>query len=548
MEVRRMKKALFSVLTLLLALSLAACSSEETNSSGTDKPQSTEEIEQKMVMNMLSEPPALDPAMATDTTSGWVLEYLFEGLYTTDENGDFVLGAASDVKVSEDGKTYTFTIRDDAKWSDGDPVTAYDFEYAWERVLNPDTGSRFAFYMYYIKGAEQYNKGEGALEDVGISAPDEKTFVVELKAPTGFVKSLFSFWVFFPVKQEVVEKNSNWAGSNEGYVGNGAYKMSNWKHDSELTLQKNEHYWNKDVITMETVNWTMINEASTYYQMYKTGELDLIHSIPTDVMDQERENEEFFVSPYFGTQMFLFNIEKEPFTNEKVRRAFNLVVNRQAIVDHVLKGGEEPAYAFVPQGVATPSGEDFREQGGYYFEEDVEKAQQLLQEAKEEEGWDKVPAVTLMYNTSETNKRLSEAVQEMLTQNLDVEITLANQEWGTYLDTVNQRNYQMARMGWIGVFLDPTPILDYFLGDSPNNRTQWVNEDYDNYMSLSKVEQDEAKRMELMHKAEDELMKDLPFLPISHYTLTYLTSPNFEGIVYPPNRYPNVRWAEKVSN
>ncbi|GCD82879.1 peptide ABC transporter substrate-binding protein [Parageobacillus thermoglucosidasius] len=538
-----MKKTFASIFALLLLVSgvLTGCGSKGTSGDGAGK-----NIKQEITLNALSEPPSLDPALASDTTSGWVIDHLFEGLYTKNQKGEPVLGAASDVKVSEDGKTYTFTIRDDAKWSDGDPVTAQDFEYAWKRVLDPKTGSPFAFYMYYIKGAEEYNKGKGSADQVGIKALDDKTLQVELNAPLSYFDKLLTMWTFYPVKKSLVESNPKWAAEAKGYVSNGAYRLTEWKHNSEVVIEKNQHYWNKDTINMEKVTWKMVNDATTYYQMYKTGELDLIATLPTDAVAQEKNNKEYKVVPYFGTYMFMFNVAKEPFNNAKIRRAFALAIDRKAIVENITKSGEKPAYAFVPYGADTPDG-DFREVGGAYFEENVQEAKKLLQEGMKEEGWSTLPEVTLIYNTAENHKKIAEAVQEMLKRNLGVKIKLANQEWKTYLETTAQSNFQMARMGWIGIFVDPTVILDYYLGDSPNNRTNWVNKQFDDLMAKAKVEQDDKKRYELLHEAEKILMTDLPFIPVYFYSQNYLTSPKFKGIVYPVNRYPDVRWAKKIA-
>jgi len=535
-----MKKITISILfTVVLGLFLAGCSNESSSESGG-------EPAQEITVNAMSEPPSLDPAMATDTTSGWIMEHLFEGLYTKNQDGEIVKGLAEEVEVSEDKTEYTFTLKD-AKWSNGDPVTAGDFEYAWKRVLNPDTGSSFAFYLYYLKGGEAYNKGNGSVDDVGVTAVDEKTLRLQLEEPTGFIKKLLAFWTYYPVNEAVVSEGDNWAAEADGYVSNGAYQLTTWNHDSELVVEKNDNYWNKEDVSMNKITWEMVNDATTYYQMYKSGELDMIDTLPIDVIAQEKDSEDYKVTPYFGTYMYMFNVEKEPFTNAKVRKAFNLAIDREMITKNIAQGGQEPARAFVPKGVDTPNG-DFREQKPEYFQKNIEQAKELLEEAKSEEGWDQIPEVELLYNTSENHKKIAEGVQEMLKQNLGLQVSLNNQEWKTYLDTTKQGNFQMARMGWIGIYVDPTPILDYYLGDSPNNRTNWVSEEYDQLMNESRSIQDPAKRMEKLHEAEDVLMKELPFMPVYFYSQNYLTDPSYEGIVYPVNRKPNFQWAEKTSN
>ncbi|MFD1780528.1 peptide ABC transporter substrate-binding protein [Fredinandcohnia salidurans] len=541
-----MKKKWLVLLTIVMAVSsiLAACSSSSTDKESGGK--NSADVKQEMVVNIKTEPPAIDPAMATDVPSGWVLDHIFEGLYTRDKDGNPVLGVAEDVNQSDDGKTYTFTLREDAKWSDGTPVTAYDFEYAWERVLSPDTGSAFAFYLYYIKGAEDYNKGNGSLEDVGITAKDDRTFVVELNSPLGYFDSLLTLWTFYPVKKELVEANKNWAAEAEGYISNGPFKMTEWKHDSQVVIEKNKEYYAQDVVNLEKVTFKMVGEATTFYQMFKTKELDLVMTLPTDSIDAERKNPEYKEVPYYGTYMYMFNVEKEPFNNAKVRRAFAMGIDRDALTKSITKAGETPAYAMVPTGAQTPDGE-FREAGGDYFEENYEEAKKLLAEGMAEEGWTELPEVTLLYNTDENHKKTAEAVQEMLKKNLGVDIKLGNQEWGTYLDTTKQHNYQMARMGWIGIFVDPVVNLDYYLGDSPNNRTGWVNEEFDSVMAQAKVEQDTKKRYDLLHDAEEILMTDMPFMPVYFYTNNYLVSEKFEDVAYYVNRYPTLKWAKKVS-
>ncbi|ARK21302.1 peptide ABC transporter substrate-binding protein [Sporosarcina sp. P26b] len=535
-----MKRILWLFITILsLGTILGACGGKNDG----DEASSGKDAKQEITMNAKSEPPSMDPALATDTTSGWVMDHVFEGLYTRDQDGKTVPGLAEEAEVSEDGKTHTFKIREDAKWSDGSPLTANDFEFAWKHVLNPDTGSSFAFYLYYIEGAEEYNKGKGTVEDVAVKALDERTLEVTLNAPLGYFDTLLTMWTFYPVKEELVSSDANWAAEADTYVSNGPFKMTGWSHDSELVIEKNDEYYKEDEVKLDKITFKMIGEATTAYQMYKTDELDFMMTLPTDAIESEKGNEDFEIVPYYGTYMYMFNVEKEPFTNEKIRKAFGMAVDRKVLSENVTLAGEIPAYAMVPEGADTPKG-DFREEGGDYFKEDIDEAKKLLKEGMEEEGWSTLPAVTLLYNTDENHKKIAEAAQEMFKQNLGVEIKLANQEWKTYLETTKTHNFQMARMGWIGVFVDPVVNLDYFLGDSPNNRTGWVNEEFDRIMAESKVEQDQEKRYEMLHQAEEILMEDFPMMPIHFYTNTYLMKTNIKGSANYVNRYPFMKWAE----
>lgn len=540
-----MKKWLFGVVSIItLTLILAACGgdSEGSNDEGSSNP---DDIKQEMTVNLSTEPYSLDPAIGDDNLSGWVMDHLFEGLYTKDKSGDPMFGVAEDVEISEDEKTYTFTLREDAKWSDGSNVTADEFEYAWKRVLNPDTGSGLAFYLYYIKGAEAYNHGEGEEKDVGVQALDERTLEVELESPIGFFDQLLTQWAFHPVKKELVEEDENWAGEAEGYISNGPFKLAEWKHDSEIELEKNADYHASDEVSLETINFLMVGDATTYYQMFTSGELDYITDLPSDMIDTVKDDNQYVEQPYFGTYMYIFNVEEEPFTNEKIRKAFSMGMEREMLTENVTKAGEQPIYAMVPEGVETDDG-DFREDGGEYFSEDIEEAKQLLKEGMEEEGWDTFPEVTLKYDTDETHKRLAEVVQETISKNLDVDIKLSNEEWKTFLDTTSQGDFQMARMGWTGIFEDPVVMLDYFVSTTPDNDTGWVNEDFDKLIADAKVEQDDETRYELLHEAEELLMSEMPFIPLYSYASTYMVSDEFEDLAFYHIVDPNLKWVKKV--
>ncbi|MED4573060.1 peptide ABC transporter substrate-binding protein [Brevibacillus agri] len=541
------KLAAFALSLSLVVPALAGCggSGGTATNGGATTGAPTAAVKQEVVFNAKSEPPDLNPLTSTDTTSFWIMDHLGEGLYTKDKEGNPILGAAKEVKLSDDKLKYTFILRDDAKWSNGEPVTAEDFAYTFMKHIDPATASTTAYLLYYIKGAEAYNKGTGKAEDVGIKAVDEKTLEIELVAPTSYFDKMLATRYWHPINKKLAEANPKWAADAETYISNGAYKLVSWKHDSELVIEKNEHYWNKDDVKMEKITWKMVNDATTSYQMYKSGELDFNKEMPSDILAQEKSSPDYKSVPYYGTYMYMFNVTKEPFTNKKVRRAFAMAIDRKALTEMVSQGGETPAYSMVPRGAITPTGKDFREEGGDYFKEDVAEAKKLLAEGMQEEGWSTLPEVTLMYNTDESHKKVAQAIQEMLKKNLGVEVKMMNQEWKVYLDTTKQKNYQMARMGWVGQISDPAFNLDYYLGDSPNNRTGWVNKEYDQLNMAAKVEQDPNKRMELLHKAEAVLMDDMPFIPIYHYQQNYLVKPNLEGLTYPVNAFPSARWATK---
>lgn len=534
----------FITIMLLIVTALAGCNNQEQiTSAGKSK----KNIKQEITANLGGEPYTLDPAFASDTTSFWVINHLYQGLYAYDKDGEVVDGVASKVDVSEDGKTYTFTIRNDVDWSNGDPLTAKDFEYSWKRVLNPKTAAYDPSQFYYIKGAEDYNTGKGSVENVAITAKDNQTLVVELNNPVKFFPKVVLGEGFLPVNQKVVEADKDWAAEAEGIVTNGAYTVSEWKHNEQLTIRKSKSFWNGDQITMETVHFKMVADATTEYQMYKAGELDLVAALPAETVEQEKSNEDYENFPSFSIYTYTFNVEEEPFTNAKIRRALSFAIDREALTENILKGGEKPAYGYVAYGVESPSGKDFRDEAPEYFKFDVEKAKELLEEGLKEEGWDKLPEFTLKYNSEGNHKKIAEVLQEMFKQNLDLEVKIENQEWKTYIDTFKQKNFQLARMGWGGDFLDPYPVLNLYSSKSSSNFTNWSNSKFDELIAKSLVEQDEKTRFELLHEAETVLMEEMPVIPILFSAQNTLISKKIEGIRLDVLSKPDLRYAEKVS-
>ncbi|MCY9517505.1 peptide ABC transporter substrate-binding protein [Paenibacillus apiarius] len=539
---------------LFAAAALAGCASKDNNAANPSgaaqgaAENAAEQIPQVLTTNLSGgEPYTLDPAFASDTTSYFIIDNLYEGLYTYDKSGKIVEGAASKVDVSADAKTYTFTIRDGAKWSNGDPVTAQDFEYSWKRVLNPKTAAYDPSSLYYIKGAEEYNTGKGSAEDVGVTAKDDHTLVVELKAPLSIFPIIAVGHAYLPVRSTVVDKDEKWAAESNTIVGNGPYVPQEWKHNEQITLAKNDHYWNKDAISMETIHFKMVQDATTYYQMYKTGDLDMILSLPLDTIDQEKENKEYLSHPSFSVYTYSFNVKEKPFTNQKIRQAFSYAIDRESLTKNVTKGGETPATGYVPYGLTNPSGKDFRDDAPEkYYEFNAQKAKELLAEGLKEEGLTQLPPVTFKYNTADNHKKVAEALQEMLKENLGVEIKLENQEWKTYIDTFKQKNFQAARMGWEGNYLDPLGVLGHYTSSNSNNFTNWSNKEYDNLIEKSTYELDPNKRVELLQQAEKVLMEDLPIIPILFSADTALVSPKVTGIIFDARSNPDLRFATRI--
>lgn len=537
-----MKKILS--LLLVVTLLLAACGGNKKNSAG-DAKASKVSSSDVLNLNLGGEPYTLDPAFASDSTSWWVIDSIYSGLYRQGENGTPELEAADSVKISDDKKTYTFKIKDGLKWSNGDKLTAKDFEYSWKRVLDPKTAAYNPSSMYFIEGAEEYNTKKGKAEDVKIKAVDDKTLVVGLKNPIEFFPKIITGSAYYPVNQKVVEKNKKWAGEADTIVTNGPFVVESWKHNDNLKIKKNEKSHLADKVKLPGVNFKMVADTNTEYQLYKNGELDLLPGVSADVLKQVKGSKELKSYENFSVGTYSFNIKEKPVDNKKIRQAISYAIDRQSFVDNVLKGGQKPAFGYVSQGAKDSKGKDYTEYRKNYYEFDAKKAKELLKEGLKEEGLDKLPKITLKTNGEGVNKKSAEVIQEMLKQNLGIDISIETQEWKTYIDTFKQKDFQIARMGWGGDFLDPYPVLALYESKSSSNFTNWKNEKFDKLLEESLKEQDDTKRYKKLAEAEDILMDELPIIPINFGYTNSLIKSNIKGIKTDAISRPVFIFAEK---
>ncbi|RNB55680.1 peptide ABC transporter substrate-binding protein [Brevibacillus gelatini] len=531
-----MKKNVFVAMSSILVLgaALAGCGGNQAapadnNTAGNNTETSAPAAGPKVLkLNLHSEPPTADPGIAEDTTSGTIILATFEGLTRVGKDNKVQEAAAESYTVSEDGKKYTFKIRD-AKWSNGDPVTAKDFEFAWKRALNPKTASNYAYQLYYVKGAEAYNKGTGKVEDVGVRALDDKTLEVELENPTPFFLELVAFRTYFPVHQKTVEANDKWASDAKTIVGNGPFKMETWEHKSKLVVVKNENYWDKDNVKLDKIEFSMVEDENTELSMFENGELDWAgaptSALPTDAIPALKDSGKMITQPIAGTYFYRFNTEKAPFNNVKIRKAFAYAIDRQSLIDNILQAGQLPATGYVPPSMSVKA-------DGYFKDNDIETAKKMLEEGMKEAGISKLPTLTLSYNTSEAHKKIAEAIQDQWKKNLGVDVKLENKEWKVYLDDVHQGKYQVARAGWLGDFNDPINFLEMFKDkDGGNNDTRWENPKYKELLNQSALETDPDKRKAILAEAEQILMDEMPIMPIYYYTQSWVKNDKVDGVI-----------------
>lgn len=540
------------LLTLVFTLSifLVACGGSDDTEDSTDTGDSTsdttdgggEAAEQVLNLNITSEPPSLNPGTSTDTTSSAVLDQVFEGLMRVNLDGEPEEAMAESYEVSEDGKTYTFKIREDAKWTNGDPVTAEDFEYAWKWVLNPENADTdYAYQLYVIKGAQDAKENGASLDDVGIKVVDEKTLEVELEQPTEYFLELTAFVTYYPVNKNVVSENPEWAlDVSDAYVSNGPFKLVEWAHNDKIVLEKNENYWDADSVKLEQITMHMIGDESTALQMYESGELDWIgspvDSIPLAAMQSLKDAGDLIITDQAALYYYTVNNDDEIVGNANIRKALAHAINRQAIIDNITQGEQKPAMALVPPSM-FPENEQ-----GYFPDGDVEKAKEYLQAGLDELGLDELPTLSLSFNTSEAHAAIAQAVQDMWKQNLGIEIELNNEEWNVYLNSLGEGNYQIGRIGWASDFNDAINFLEIFETVGGNNYTNWENEDYKKLIADSRAELDPAKRLEILKQAEEIFMEELPIIPVYFYTNVYSKKDYVEGVVVQPVGSFNLKW------
>lgn len=581
-----MKKRINIFLTIVFAcmLVISGCTTTGNQAEGDKeegKSNSSVEISAgKKVLrtNNHSEPGALHPGLAEGTHDSWIIDHVFEGLLTKDPDGKLVPGMADTWETSEDGLTWTFHLKDGVTWSNGDLLTAHDFVYAWKFALDPNTAATYAYQFYYLVGAEEYNQvgadvlakyneevakaeEEGneppekpviseeqlapAREKVGVKALDDKTLEVKLKQATPYFLDLTSFRCFFPINQKVAESNPDWYKEAETFVSNGPFKLTGWKHKETITLSKNESYYDASSIKLDEVLLYILEDQNTAWQMYETGEIDLLDDLPAEVTGKliEEQRADFHNAAELSTYYYNFNADVKPFNNPKIRKAFSMAIDRNTITEHVSQGGQMPAYGVVPPGMPDVSG-DFRENGGELFEENFEEAKKLLEEGLAEEGLKEIPEITLLYNTSEVHKVIAEAIQEMWRKNLGVEnVKLENVEFQVKLDREKSGDYMVSRAGWVGDYVDPMTYLDLWLTDGPYNDVNYSNPEYDELVMRAKTNMDPAVRMDAMHKAEEILMNDMPIVPIYFYTRPHVYKENITGIFTLINRQPSYKYA-----
>ena len=529
-------KKLSSILALVLALSLlalSACTTPPDNPAGADKLD-------VLPVNVGPNPDTIDPALNSSVDGATMIIHAFEGLYTLDKDGVPIPGQAAGVEVSDDGTVYTFRLKDGLKWSDGSALTADDFVYSWNRAIDPDTAADYEYIFDVIKGYE-----DGALDVV---ATDAQTLQVTLNAATPYFLELTAFPTFSPVQKATIEANGEaWATKAETYIGNGPYRMTEWVASSYILYEKNPNYWNYENLGTEQIKFVLMEDDNARLSAYTAGELLFIDEVPNDEIDTLKARPNFYIEGQLGTYYISFNIKDPALSNPKLREALTLAVNRPFICAEIGKGGQVPAAAFVSLGLSdATAGSSFRTAANNYFDPNdhagnLAKAKAIIQEEYTDKGLP-IPSFEYLYNTNTGHQAIAEALQNDWKE-IGVNITIQSQEWGTFLQTRKNHEFQIARNGWLNDYNDPIGMLDMFVTGGGNNDGDWSNAEFDQLIKDIKGSSDAAVRFEKMHEAEDLLMGDWALSPIYYYVDFFMMSEKLEGAWSSPLGYKYFMYA-----
>ncbi|MEC8158247.1 MAG: peptide ABC transporter substrate-binding protein [Pseudomonadota bacterium] len=484
-----------------------------------------------------AEPQGLDPHVVTGVPENHIVRALFEGLAVKNPKTlEPEPGVAERWDISEDGTVYTFYLNPNAKWSNGETMTASDYVWSWNRALHPDTGSLYAYMLYPIVNSEAYSKREITdFNEVGVKALNDHTLQVTLNAPTPYFLQLMDHYSTFAVHPETLLKHGKMTDRFTPWtrvgniVSNGPFTLEEWSLNRRIIIKKSAHYWDRDNVALNGVYFYPTENVISEERMFRAEQLHYTAAVPLDKIPdyRERSDSSYVQAPYLGTYYYLINTDRPPVDNLLVRRALSYALDRDTLTRTVLQDTAIPAYSITPPdtlGYNPPQ----------LFEYNTTKARELLAEAgyPNGNGW---PGLEIIYNTQEAHRKIAVAVQQMWKRELNIDVTISNQEWKVYLNSVSQGDFQVARRGWVGDYVDANNFLDLFITGGGNNNTGYASQEFDDIiLNLAPKAKTRDERYGLLFKAETMMMDEMPIIPIYTYTSKHLVHPSVEGI------YPNL--------
>ena len=516
--------------SLLILLGLFFCSCQ---------PSSQKKVE-GIRLNIVADPATLDPRKARSLNEMILANMLFEGLMKVGKNGTLECALASNIEISPDGKIYTISLKD-AYWTNGKKIGPQDFIYAWKTSLDASFPSENASFLFCIKNASNIKKGLAPSSDLGVRQVDEQSFEVELEAPTPYFLKLTSTPVFFPVLEEMDQKNPSWDPSKGALISCGAFSLKTWKHQDLIEVEKNPSYRNASSVKVPFIHMNMLDEMAEI-KMFEEGDLDLawspLSTLPSDLLESLKKENLLFSEPFLGTSFFRINVERPPFHNVNIRKAFALAIDRKNLVEHVLQGGQSPALRLVPQKDSLKA---------YFVDHDPRQAKELLEQGLQELGLSRedLPPITFLYASNQRNHLVAQAVQQDWKEALGITVRLEANDPKVYFGRLGRQDYQMANSSWIADFNDPINFLNVFKYKRGScNNTEWENTTYTHLLDESALIQSEAQREEVLSKCEEILMNEMPIIPIYHLKMLYVKNKNLKNVVLSPLGIVDFTWAE----
>jgi len=505
------KLSIFLLVLIITTVLIFATGVEEQISTDITTPssQNTEPIIFKIANG--AEPESLDPSQIQGIPEDRIFKALFEGLVVADpETANAIPGVAESWTVSEDGLQYTFYLRD-CLWSDGTPITADDVVYSWTRILNPATGSPFAWFpIMFLKGATEFNSGKADASVLGIRALDDKTFQMDLVGPIPYVLGALTNFSFAIVPKHIVEKyGSDWI-LPENFVGNGPFVLKTWLPQQYIQVVKNPKYWDKENVNLDEVYYYASDDDNTMYNMYLKGEIDWLYTVPQDQIESAQLRADYQVAPQLSSYYYVYNVNEPPLDNILVRKALSRAIDKKALVEQITSAGEIPAWGIVPD-MAGYDSLEFPE------DDNIESAQKMLSDAGYPNGAN-FPKVSVLYNTSESHKSIVSFIQQEWKKNLNIDVEIVNEEWGSYLSDTDAGKFQIARYGWSGTYQDPNTFLDMFVTGTVMNGGQYSSAQYDEAITKAATMDAGPERMSVLKDAENLLVnEDQAILPLYYY-------------------------------
>ncbi len=458
--------------------------------------------------------------------------HMFEGLTCWTE-GELTLGQAESIDVSEDGLVYTVKLRDDIFWSDGEPVTAYDFQYSWLRELDPVTAAKYVDRLYCIKNAQAYNSGECTAEEVGIECPDERTIIIYLEAPQLIFEEYLAAPTYMPVRQDMVETyGDDWAQNPESCIGNGPFRMIEHVRGEKIVYEKNPYYYDADKITLEEIECRFITDPSVELMAYETGEIQ-VATRPTAESCLLHMDESYIISR-LSSMWLVVDCQDEVLSDARVRKALALAMDRQAICDAVFKGAEQPAYSIVPSSLVDPSTGEAWSAAGRLFEENVEEAKALLAEAGYPNG-EGFPTITYGTSSGAEHEEVAQAITAMWKANLGINCEIKIEDNAAFIDHRKEGAFDVARYMNSNGYNDPSTNLETYRSDNSNNDSHYNNPEYDKLVDAAEMEADIDKRIDLLRQQDAMLIEDMAVIPLYTPSQKTLVKPQVVGVGINPS-------------